>query len=141
LPLSTLISIERSFLPHRQVVSDLASRSNTVCGRREIVVATSVVWYSTIDPTMTLVYGSRMWSGPLLKNKSVEANPAAEQSKKSSSKSVMAPPSHLATSPAPTPGRHFSSAFAFLSNNSSQPSVRASEIVFDRRGSSGGLPQ
>jgi hypothetical protein len=31
--------------------------------------------------------------------------------------------------------------FAFFSNNSSQPSVSASEIVFDRRNSSGGLPQ
>ena len=34
-----------------------------------------------------------------------------------------------------------SSAFAFLWNNSSQPSVSASEIVFARRSSSGGLPQ
>src|SRR5947209_11875198 len=38
-------------------------------------------------------------------------------------------------------GRHFPSAFAFFSNNSSQPSVSASEIVLDRRSSSGGLPQ
>jgi hypothetical protein len=38
-------------------------------------------------------------------------------------------------------GRHFPSAFAFRSNNSSQRSVSASEIVFDRRNSSGGLPQ
>src|SRR5262249_32495018 len=37
--------------------------------------------------------------------------------------------------------RHFSRAFAFFSNNSSQPSVSASEMVFDRRNSSGGLPQ
>ena len=37
--------------------------------------------------------------------------------------------------------RYFSSVFAFRSNNSSQPRVRASEIVFDRRNSSGVLPQ
>src|SRR4051812_12989615 len=66
---STLISIERPFRSHRQAVSDLASRSSTVCGRREIVAAKAVVWYSTIDPTMTLLYGSRMWWGPLLKNR------------------------------------------------------------------------
>src|SRR5947209_919065 len=35
---------------------------------------------------------------------------------------------------------HFSSAFAFFSNHSSQLSVSASEIVLDRRSSSGGLP-
>jgi hypothetical protein len=34
--------------------------------------------------------------------------------------------------------RHF--AIAFFSNNSSQPSVRASEIVLDRRNSFGVLP-
>src|SRR5207247_1147893 len=37
--------------------------------------------------------------------------------------------------------RHFSSALAFLWNNSSRPSVSASGMVFDRPSSSGGLPQ
>src|SRR6516225_9074535 len=31
--------------------------------------------------------------------------------------------------------------FAFFSNSSSQPNISASEIVLDRRNSSGGLPQ
>lgn len=37
--------------------------------------------------------------------------------------------------------RHFPNAFALIWNNSSQPSVRASEIVLERRSSFGGLPQ
>ena len=43
--------------------------------------------------------------------------------------------------PAAPPSRYFASTFAFLWNNSSQPSVSASEIALDRRSSSGGLPQ
>src|SRR5262245_17891877 len=70
---STLISIKRPSRSQRQTLSASDSWSVLVSGKPVIVAATSAVWYSTIDPTMTLLYGSRMWSGPLLKKRSAEA--------------------------------------------------------------------